>query len=182
MVHHGQGLPLGLEAGDHLIRVHPRLDDLQRDPAAHGQSLLSRVDDAHAALADLFHQLVGADHRAGALGGWRRVDVPRPRGSGRLQEAAQFPMHRHESPQVLLEPRVAVAGPAQEGVALVGVRDGQRDVEDLAFLHGSTTVVRGPLRDRLPNLNADSARGSRQRNGKKPGYSPRHERRSGFPA
>ena len=34
MVHHRQRLPLGLEAGDDLPRVHARLDDLQRDPAA----------------------------------------------------------------------------------------------------------------------------------------------------
>ena len=31
-----QGLPLGLEPGDHLLRVHARLDDLQGHLAAHG--------------------------------------------------------------------------------------------------------------------------------------------------
>ena len=30
MVHHGQRLPLGLEAGDDLRGVHSRLDDLER--------------------------------------------------------------------------------------------------------------------------------------------------------
>ena len=44
-----------------LLGVHARLDDLQRDLAAHGLRLLGHVDDAHAALADLLHQLVGAD-------------------------------------------------------------------------------------------------------------------------
>ena len=34
MVHQGQGLPLGLEAGDDLAAVHARLDDLERDLAA----------------------------------------------------------------------------------------------------------------------------------------------------
>ena len=34
VVHQGQGLPLGLEPGDDLARVHARLDDLQRHPAA----------------------------------------------------------------------------------------------------------------------------------------------------
>ena len=34
VVHQGQGLPLGLEPGDHLPGVHARLDDLQRDLAA----------------------------------------------------------------------------------------------------------------------------------------------------
>jgi len=28
MIHHRQGLSLGLEAGDHLLRVHAQLDDL----------------------------------------------------------------------------------------------------------------------------------------------------------
>ena len=33
VVHQGQGLPFGLEAGDDLAAVHARLDDLQSDPA-----------------------------------------------------------------------------------------------------------------------------------------------------
>ncbi len=33
VVHQRQGLPLGLEAGDDLARVHARLDDLERDLA-----------------------------------------------------------------------------------------------------------------------------------------------------
>ena len=68
MVHQRQGLPLGLEAGDDVARVHARLDDLQRDLAAHGMLLLGHEDQAHAPLADLLHQLVGADHRAGSFG------------------------------------------------------------------------------------------------------------------
>ena len=35
MIHHGQRLPLGFEAGDDLLGVHAQLDDLQRDAAAH---------------------------------------------------------------------------------------------------------------------------------------------------
>ncbi len=53
MVHHGQGLPLGLEAGDDLPGVHARLDDLEGDLALHGAGLLGHVDGAHAAFADL---------------------------------------------------------------------------------------------------------------------------------
>ena len=53
MVHHRQGLPLGLEAGDHLAAVHARLDDLERGLALHGLGLLGHEDRAHAALADL---------------------------------------------------------------------------------------------------------------------------------
>jgi hypothetical protein len=53
MVHHGQGLPLGLEAGDHLPAVHPRLDDLEGDLALDGLGLLGHENGAHAAFADL---------------------------------------------------------------------------------------------------------------------------------
>ena len=42
-------------------RVHPRLDDLQRDPAADRLLLLGHEDDAHPALADLLQQLVRPD-------------------------------------------------------------------------------------------------------------------------
>ena len=62
VVHQGQGLALGLEAGDDLLRVHARLDDLQGHRAADRLGLLGHVDDAHAPLADLLQQLVGADH------------------------------------------------------------------------------------------------------------------------
>ena len=68
VVHHRQGLPLGLEAGDHLPGVHARLDDLERDPALDRLGLLGHEDDAHAPFADLLQQLVGADDRAGAFG------------------------------------------------------------------------------------------------------------------
>ena len=67
MVHHRQGLPLGLEAGDHLPRVHARLDDLERDRPLDRLGLLGHEDDAHAAFADLLQQLVGADHRRPAF-------------------------------------------------------------------------------------------------------------------
>ena len=70
MIHHRQRLPLGLEAGDHLLGVHARLDDLQRDPAADRLGLLGDIDDAHSPFADLLQQLVGADEGAGLLR-WR---------------------------------------------------------------------------------------------------------------
>ena len=74
MVHHRHGLPLGLEAGDHLPRVHPRLDDLQRDGPLDRLGLLGHEHDAHAAFADLLQQLVGADDRAGLFADRRLVD------------------------------------------------------------------------------------------------------------
>ncbi len=65
MVHHRQRLPLGLEAGDDLLGVHAVLDDLQRDLPLDRLGLLGQVDDAHAALAELAYDRVGADAGAG---------------------------------------------------------------------------------------------------------------------
>ena len=80
VVHHGQGLALGLEAGDHPPAVHPRLDDLQGHLAAHGVRLLGQPDDAHAPLADLPHQHVRADGRARPLGARQVEGGGRPLG------------------------------------------------------------------------------------------------------
>ena len=67
VAHQGQGLALGLEAGDDLARVHPRLDDLERHHPADRLVLLGHEDHAEAALADRFEELVGADLPAGAF-------------------------------------------------------------------------------------------------------------------
>ena len=64
MVHQRQRLPLGLEAGDHLLRVHAELDDLERDAAPDRLALLGHPDRAEAAFADLLEQLVAADPSA----------------------------------------------------------------------------------------------------------------------
>ena len=68
MIHHRQCLTLGFKPGDHLPRVHARLDDLQRDAPLDRLLLLGHVDDAHAAFAELLEQLVGADLGAGLFG------------------------------------------------------------------------------------------------------------------
>ena len=82
VVHEGQGLPLGLEPGDHLAGVHARLDDLEGDLALHGLALLGHPDLAHAPFADPFQELVGADDGAGALGDGL-IGVGRDRGRRR---------------------------------------------------------------------------------------------------
>ena len=58
MVHEGQRLALGLEAGDDLAAVHTRLDDLEGDLAPDRVSLLGHEDHTHAALADLLKEPV----------------------------------------------------------------------------------------------------------------------------
>ena len=52
VVHKRQGLPLGLEAGDHLFAVHAGLDNLERHAAADRLMLLGQIDDPEAPLAD----------------------------------------------------------------------------------------------------------------------------------
>jgi hypothetical protein len=61
VVHEGQRLPLRLEPGEDLGRVHAGLDDLEGDGAANRFRLLGHEDDAHAPLANPLEQLVGPD-------------------------------------------------------------------------------------------------------------------------
>ena len=68
MVHHRQGLPLGLEPGDHLPGIHAGLDDFQGHPPLDRLGLIGHVDDAKTPLADLLEEFIGADDRAGFLG------------------------------------------------------------------------------------------------------------------
>jgi hypothetical protein len=63
MVHHGQRLPLGLEAGDDLLGIHPGLDHLEGNNALERPHLLGPEDRAHAPFADLLQQPVGSDVR-----------------------------------------------------------------------------------------------------------------------
>ena len=68
MVHQGQGLPLGLEAGDDLPESMPGLMILSATMRWTGCGLLGHEDGAHAAFADLLQQLVRADDGARAFG------------------------------------------------------------------------------------------------------------------
>ena len=85
MVHHGQRLAFGIEAGQHRARVHPRLDQLDGHVASDRLPLFGQPDGPHAPFADRFDQLVApGDHRAGLdLAGrglcrvHRWIDMPR---------------------------------------------------------------------------------------------------------
>jgi hypothetical protein len=87
MVHHRQGLPFGLEPGNHLPGVHPQFDDLQghlppdgsfaiaqdacaRRPEQCGpraRRLLGHIHHRHPPLANPLQQLVPPNDRPGAL-------------------------------------------------------------------------------------------------------------------
>ena len=68
MVHHGERLTFGFEAGDDFACVHADFDDLQRDAAFHRLFLLGHIDDTETAFAQFLQQLVVADDRAGTFG------------------------------------------------------------------------------------------------------------------
>ena len=69
VVHEGQGLALGLEPGQHLPGIHPRLDQLDGHGALDRLGLLGHPDRAHAPFADRFQELVSiSDHQAGGFG------------------------------------------------------------------------------------------------------------------
>ena len=67
MVHQRQSLPFGLETGDHVAAVHARFDDLERHLAADRLLLFGNKHQSHTPFANLLHQLVRTDGRAGAF-------------------------------------------------------------------------------------------------------------------
>lgn len=64
MVHNRQRLALGLEPRDHLLGVHPQLDDLQRHAPPHRLGLLGDIHHAAAAFADALQQFVAPERLA----------------------------------------------------------------------------------------------------------------------
>ncbi len=68
MVHHRQGLPLGLETSDHFRRIHPGFDQLQSHPPPHRMLLFGDINLPESPFADRFHQAIMADDPPNALG------------------------------------------------------------------------------------------------------------------
>ncbi len=130
VVHHGEGLALGLEPGDDLIAVHAGLDDLERDLATDGLLLLGHVDDAHAALADLLEQLVGTDPRARPFGQAVVSEGHRDRVDRPTQEAAGLLVRPEQVLDPLSQRGVADAGAFHEGRPLGRARPFQGEGED----------------------------------------------------
>ena len=68
MVHQCERLLLGLEPGNHLLRVHAPLDQLHRYFAADRLFLIGFVHDTHSPFADLTQDAVRADALGGGCG------------------------------------------------------------------------------------------------------------------
>jgi hypothetical protein len=83
MVHQRQGLAFGLEAGDHLPRIHARLDDLEGNLAPDRVLLLGQEHRAHAPFADLLQEFVGTDDGVPAFRIARLIEVGGCTGSER---------------------------------------------------------------------------------------------------
>ena len=146
MVHDRQRLAFGLESGDDLLGIHPRLDDLQSHLAANRLLLFGHEDHAKTAFADLLQEFVAADNGAGALGdGWGEGGVNALR--RRLQKAARIRVRPKEDLHSLPQIGVTSADSVQKGVTPI-LRLFQGLVEDFFFLHAcSPRAIRGPPKE-----------------------------------
>ncbi len=142
-----------------------------------GCGLLGHVDDAHAALADLLQQLVGADDRARALQRLRRFDRERWRGCGRLEEAVGILIDLEQALDALEQGGIRAAGRAEILPSLVGVFLLQGRYEEIAFDHRSN-----PLRQLHPPYSAPSRVGSRKKILQDSGSYPRSSSDDGRPS
>jgi hypothetical protein len=145
MIHQCQGLPLGLETGDHLAAIHACLDHFQGDHALDRLTLLGHPDRAHAAFAELLQQLVAAaddDARLFGSGTGRRsgrclLEVRQARcGSGGLagrpvQEVARLGMRLQQCLDSFPQGIIPRTRRIQVGTALFGEFDLQGTQEDL---------------------------------------------------
>jgi hypothetical protein len=143
-------LPLGFEAGQHGLRVHARLDELERDLAPHRPGLLGDPNRAHAAFADFFEQLVAArDDGAGLLVGDIGVRLLRA-ARHLLPEKTNWLLVGLEKGLYAL-PQLPVAGafPVQQGGSPVGCHlgHGHEDLLDALRIdgHGKSPTAKGSI-------------------------------------
>lgn len=71
MIHQGQCLALGLEAGHDLPGVHAEFDDFERDFAPHRLLLFGHIDHTATAVADFLEQPVASNAVTGVFRGGR---------------------------------------------------------------------------------------------------------------
>ena len=144
MVHHGEGLALGLEAGDDGLCVHAQPDDFEGDAAAHGLLLFGHVNDAAAAFADFLQEFVSSDAIAGLFGEvWNEFGPAGANHGFSARESADGGSFE-EAGQLFLLGEERFDARAQGDVAGTDVRDErgafggrfvERGEEDLALVH-----------------------------------------------
>jgi hypothetical protein len=134
VIHQGQGLLFGLEAGEHFAAVHPRLDDLQGHLAADGLLLVGHVHHAHAPFTDLLDQLIGANPGTRLFGNpGQLAGCSRARGGG-LQEVRRFVMCGQEPFDTAAERFVATADLLEVGLSRIALQDGDGHLENGFFV------------------------------------------------
>ena len=141
VVHQGQGLALGLEPGDDLAGVHAGLMILRATLRRTGCSLLGHPDLAHAPLADLLQQLVGADDGAGAFarsGLARRAAVGGGRG---LEEPARPEVGLQQGLDLRRSSGSASGRPVEEGGTFLVGRSSPGLRQKIVSMPGSTAAM-----------------------------------------
>ena len=133
VVHQGQRLPLGVEAGEDLAAVHAGLDDLQGDEPPHRVGLLGHVDRAHAPLADRLQELVGADDGTGPLISRGHVDR-RPADVRHVEQPQRPLVGPQQGLDLVPQPSVVPAGRVQERGPPLGRGDLNRPEEDRSLV------------------------------------------------
>ena len=166
MVHQGQGLAFGPEAGQDLPAVHAGLDELERDRPPHRLGLLGHVDRAHAPLADRLQELVRADDRAGDLGRRTRGRRESRRRGSSFEEAAGLKVGVDQPLNAVTQLVVRTASAGQERGSLRFRGDLDRSAEDrieagVVVGHGGVPRERRPKTsetDREPRISLTSER------------------------
>ncbi len=143
VVHQGQRLPFGLEAGDNLFRVHAGLDQLDGDEALDRLGLLRHPDAAHAAFADLLQKLIRTDDSPNWLGD-RQVnsdDLILDRG---FEKTARHRMRGKHFLDLAAKIQIARAGLVEVGRTLLWrsllQRRKKAGFEWYRWFHGSLTI------------------------------------------
>jgi hypothetical protein len=150
MIHHGQGLPLGLEAGDNLARVHAGLDHFEGDLPLDRVRLLGHPDHTHAAFADLLQELVRTNNGTRALANGLLLRRSGELGYGRpIEKAACRGIMLQQFFDLGAKLLILSAGSVQVGGALGWAREFRGCVEDLADFVVFTVHHRSPHRLRM---------------------------------
>src|SRR4051812_20867561 len=110
MIHHGEGLALGLESGNDLPAVHAQLDNFQGHAALDRLALLRHPYFTKAAFAELLEQFVAANHLGRGFRDWKFGDSgPLSVESGSPQEPVVGKMFSQQLVHLLTESEIPTA-------------------------------------------------------------------------
>src|SRR5262249_10169388 len=105
----------------------------------------------------LLHQLVRADHRAGALVGWGFLGGNET-ARGRLQEIPELAMFAYQSLDLFAQAFVAGTGVGEKSGTRAGACLLQGSDKKVTFIHGRTPAIARDIYSSVRNSELDSAR------------------------